>query len=265
MSDLSIVLVSGGMDSCVTAAIAAEQYELAFLHVTYGQRTAARERKAFDGIADFYSVRKRLIADITHLRAIGGSALTDERIPVPIADCRLRIADLPTVSPQSNSTPCVDHKMQSAIRNPQSAIPITYVPFRNTHLLATAVSWAEVLGARRIFIGVVAEDSSGYPDCRPEYYHAFNRLIVVGTRPETQIEVITPVIHLRKSEIVQKGLVLGAPLHLSWSCYQTEDLACGQCDSCALRIRAFRQAGAIDPIPYVVPVDWAVTVQARGI
>jgi 7-cyano-7-deazaguanine synthase len=246
MKDLAIVLVSGGMDSCVTTAIAAEQHELAFLHVTYGQRTAARERQAFADIADFYHVEKRLVTDIAHLRAIGGSALTDENIPVPIVD-----------GGQVSS--------QSAIRNPQSAIPITYVPFRNTHLLAIAVSWAEVLGAGHIFIGAVAEDSSGYPDCRPEYYQAFNRLIEVGTKPETHIEVVTPIIHLRKSEIVQRGLALGAPLHLSWSCYQAEDRACGQCESCGLRIRGFRQAGVIDPIPYAITVDWGPAVRAVGI
>jgi len=242
MKDGAIVLVSGGMDSCVTAAIAAEPHELAFLHVTYGQRTAARERKAFDDIAGFYRVDKRLVADISHLRAIGGSALTDEHMAVPTA---------PTE--------------QSAIGHRPSAIPVTYVPFRNTHLLAIAVSWAEVLGAGRIFIGAVAEDSSGYPDCRPEYYQAFNRLIEVGTKPETHIEVVTPIIHLRKSAIVQKGLALGAPLHLSWSCYQAEELACGQCESCALRIRAFRQAGVVDPIPYAIKVNWGAGAQAVAV
>lgn len=249
MKDGAIVLVSGGMDSCVTAAIAAEQHELAFLHVTYGQRTAARERKAFDDIADFYHVQQRLVADIVHLRAIGGSALTDEGISVPAAPTAMFETDLnPATSDQRPAT-----------------IPVTYVPFRNTHLLAIAVSWAEVLGAGRIFIGAVAEDSSGYPDCRPEYYEAFNRLIEVGTKPETHIEVVTPIIHLRKSAIVQNGLALGAPLHLSWSCYQAEALACGQCESCALRIRAFRQAGVVDPIPYAIAVDWGAGAQAVAV
>jgi 7-cyano-7-deazaguanine synthase len=237
MNDLAIVLVSGGMDSCVTAAIAAERHSLALLHVTYGQRTARRERKAFDDIADFYHAQNRLVTNIGYLRAIGGSALTDDRIPVPMADGGLD---------------------QSNIRE----VPVTYVPFRNTHLLAVAVSWAEVIGATTIFIGAVAEDSSGYPDCRPDYYKAFNQLIAVGTKPETRIEVKTPIIHLRKSEIVQKGLALGAPLHLTWSCYQAEDRACGRCESCLLRIRGFRQAGTIDPIPYAVPIEWGVTAQA---
>jgi 7-cyano-7-deazaguanine synthase len=253
MKPLAIVLVSGGMDSCVTAAIAAEQHELAFLHVTYGQRTATRERTAFDDIADFYGVRKRLVADMAHLRAVGGSALTDEQIPVPVA------------SSEPVNPPSAVRNPPSAIRNPPSAIPVTYVPFRNTHLLAIAVSWAEVLGAERVFIGAVAEDSSGYPDCRPEYYQAFNRLIEVGTRPETHIEVVTPVIHLPKSAIVQKGLALGAPLHLSWSCYQANEQACGQCESCALRIRAFRQAAVIDPIPYAVPIDWGAGAQVVAV
>lgn len=245
MKELAVVLISGGLDSCVTTAIAAERYEVAGLHVTYGQRTAARERRAFDEIADFYGVSERLVADLRYLRDIGGSALTDERIPVPRAPDSLWRA-----SPES--------------RVVSSSIPVTYVPFRNTHLLAIAVSWSEVLGARRIFIGAVAEDSSGYPDCRPEYYRAFNQLIEVGTRPETRIEVVTPIIHMRKSEIVQKGVALGAPLQLSWSCYQAEDRACGQCESCVLRIRAFRQAGFIDPIPYAQPIDWGAEAIPLG-
>jgi 7-cyano-7-deazaguanine synthase len=257
MKELAIVLVSGGMDSCVTAAIAAERHELACLHVTYGQRTARRELKAFHDIADFYRVQRRLVADVSHLSAIGGSALTDERIAVPttpIADCQLPIAESETAdSGRGIEKSAIGHR-PSAIRT----VPITYVPFRNTHLLAIAVSWAEVIGAGRIFIGAVAEDSSGYPDCRPEYYQAFNRLIEVGTKPETHIEVTTPIIHLRKSAIVRQGIERGAPLHLSWSCYQNEDRACGVCESCALRIRGFRQAGIIDPIPYAIRIEWAV-------
>lgn len=219
---LSVVLASGGMDSCVTTAIASrESDELAMLHVSYGQRTAAREYKAFSDIADFYGVTKRLVANIDYLTKIGGSSLTDRNIEVSPANL---------VSTE---------------------IPTSYVPFRNAHLLSIATSWAEVIGARRIYIGAVAEDSSGYPDCRPEYYEAFNRLIAVGTKPETQIEIITPVITLRKSEIIQRGFALTAPLHLTWSCYKTEGNACGECDSCALRLRGFREAGISDPIPYV--------------
>ena len=218
---LSVVLVSGGMDSCVTAAIAAsESDELALLHVSYGQRTQAREFKAFSDIADFYGVTKRLTASIDYLTKIGGSSLTDHNIEV------------------------------SAANLVSTEIPTSYVPFRNAHLLSIATSWAEVLGAQRIYIGAVAEDSSGYPDCRPEYYEAFNRLIEVGTKPDTKIEIITPVITLRKSAIIQRGLELNAPLHLTWSCYKADDKACGECDSCALRLRGFREAGVRDPIAY---------------
>lgn len=218
---LGVCLVSGGMDSCVTAAIAASECEeLAFLHVSYGQRTEAREERAFNELADHYGVARRLVASIDYLARIGGSSLTDAQIPVSAADLNAR------------------------------HIPTSYVPFRNAHLLSIATSWAEVLGARAVYIGAVAEDSSGYPDCRPEFYAAFQQAIDTGTRPDTRVEIRTPVIHLRKSEIIRRGLELGAPLALTWSCYQAVDEACGRCDSCALRLRAFREAGTPDPIPY---------------
>ena len=218
----AICLVSGGMDSCVTAAIAkAENSEIAFLHVSYGQRTERRERKAFTDIADFYNVEKRLAVSIEYLAKIGGSSLTDASIEV--AEANLESKEIPT----------------------------SYVPFRNANMLAIATSWAEVLRANSIYIGAVAEDSSGYPDCRPEFYAAFEKTIEVGTKPETRIEIVTPIIHLSKAEIVKKGVEFDAPLHLSWSCYRSEDVACGTCDSCALRLRGFERAGAIDPIPYI--------------
>ena len=222
----AVVLLSGGMDSCVTAAMARETHEIALVHASYGQRTEARERRAFEEIADFYGVRERLAVRLEHFSQIGGSALTDKRIAVPeqeVAQPRL-----------------------AALRE----IPVTYVPFRNAHFLSVAVSWAEVLGARAVFIGAVAEDSSGYPDCRPEYYRAFQQVIREGTRPETQIEIVTPVISMRKSEIIRWGISLGAPLHLTWSCYQFGEEACGACESCVLRMRAFAEAGAADPIAY---------------
>jgi 7-cyano-7-deazaguanine synthase len=224
----AVVLLSGGMDSCVSTAIARERHgagNIALLHAGYGQRTQKRERRAFEEIANFYGVCERLAVQLDHFRAIGGSALTDESISVPENE-------LGAPGPGG------------------SAIPVTYVPFRNAHFLSIAVSWAEVIGAGAIYIGAVAEDSSGYPDCRPEYYRVFQGLIRVGTRPETNIEIVTPVIRLKKSEIIRKGLDLKAPLHLTWSCYQNEDLACGACDSCLLRRRAFAEAGAVDPIPY---------------
>jgi 7-cyano-7-deazaguanine synthase len=218
---LAVCLVSGGMDSCVTAAIAREEAaELAFLHVSYGQRTARREQRAFAELADFFAVDRRLAVSIEYLAQMGGSSLTDASIAVAEADLSSR------------------------------AIPTSYVPFRNSHLLAIATSWAEVIGASRIYIGAVAEDSSGYPDCRPEFYEAFQRAIDVGTKPETQIKIVTPVIGLRKTEIIRRGLDLGAPLELTWSCYQSEETACGRCDSCALRLRAFAEAGVADPISY---------------
>ena len=220
---LAVCLVSGGMDSCVTAAIANEENdELAFLHVSYGQRTASRERESFERIANYYQVKSRLIVSLDQLAQIGGSSLTDNTIPVTDADITAQ------------------------------GIPSSYVPFRNSHLLSAAVSWAEVLRANRIYIGAVAEDSSGYPDCRPEFYEAFQRVIDIGTKPETHIEIRTPVIGMRKSEIVERGVELTAPLQLTWSCYRESEVACGNCDSCALRLRAFREAGIKDPIPYVL-------------
>jgi 7-cyano-7-deazaguanine synthase len=221
---LAVVLASGGMDSCVTAAVAARERELAMLHISYGQRTENRELKAFNDVADYYKAERRMTASIESLARIGGSSLTDNRIEVSQAD--------------------LDSK----------EIPTSYVPFRNAHLLSIATSWAEVIGADRIYIGAVAEDSSGYPDCRPEYYEAFQRAIDLGTKPDTRIEIVTPVIRLRKSEIVKLGAELGAPLELSWSCYKREDLACGRCDSCALRLRGFREAGLRDPIPYAIEI-----------
>jgi 7-cyano-7-deazaguanine synthase len=212
------------MDSCVTTAIAARECDLAMLHVSYGQRTANRELRSFNDISDFYGASQRMQTGIQYLTQIGGSSLTDEQIEVSRAN--LESLDIPT----------------------------SYVPFRNAHLLSIATSWGETIGARRIYVGAVAEDSSGYPDCRPEYYEAFSRVIDLGTKPETHIEIVTPVINLRKAQIVQRGLELGAPLHLTWSCYQASDAACGKCDSCALRLRGFREAGAIDPIPYAIEI-----------
>ena len=224
----AVVLLSGGMDSCVCAAIARERHgdaHVALLHAMYGQRTERREVEAFEAIAKFYGIEQKLVVKLEHFRAIGGSALTDRRIAVPENQLE---------TPASGG----------------SAIPVTYVPFRNAHFLSVGVSWAEAIGAGAIYIGAVAEDSSGYPDCRPEYYRVFQELIRVGTKPETHIEMVTPVIAMKKSEIIRRGVELGAPLHLTWSCYQGEEFACGKCDSCLLRLRAFAEAGIEDPIPY---------------
>lgn len=223
MAKLAVVSLSGGMDSCVTAAIAkAEGYELALLHADYGQRTQEREKRAFREIADFYGVpaSRRLVIGFDTLKAIGGSALTDASIALPEGEL-----DRP-------------------------GVPVSYVPFRNAHLLATCVSWAEVLCATAIFVGFVEEDSSGYPDCREAFLKSFEQTANLGTKPETRLAFHAPLIHLRKSEIVRRGRDLGAPLHLSWSCYQGEQEACGHCDSCHLRLRGFKEAGFPDPISY---------------
>ena len=215
----AVILVSGGMDSCVTAATAIpDGYQPAFLHINYGQRTESRELKAFNEIADHYQIEQKLVVDISHLSEIGASCLTDENIEVPDADLE------------------------------SDDIPISYVPFRNANILAAATSWAEVLGAKTIYVGAVEEDSSGYPDCRRSFFDAFEQTIDTGTKPETQIKIITPLITLSKKEIVEKGIELKAPLHLTWSCYENEAVPCGKCDSCALRARGFEQAGVRDLI-----------------
>lgn len=219
---IAVVLLSGGMDSTVCAATAhAEGYEIAALHLNYGQRTQERELKAFHDVADFYGVTKRLVVDVSHFAAIGGSSLTDTAIEVS--------------SPDLTNT----------------SVPTSYVPFRNANILSIAVSWAEVLKATALYIGAVEEDGSGYPDCRQEFYDAFQRVIDTGTKPETRIVIKTPVITFAKKDIARRGSELGAPLHLTWSCYKRNDFACGECDSCALRLRGFRLAGLEDPILYV--------------
>jgi 7-cyano-7-deazaguanine synthase len=207
------------MDSCVCTTLAVRDHEAAAVHVSYGQRTEERERRAFFAICDRLGIQDRLLVRNEALAAIGGSALTDRNIAVP----------------ESHAI--------------GGDIPVTYVPFRNAHFLSVAVSWAEVIGAGKVYIGAVEQDSSGYPDCRPEYYRAFNQVVKLGTK-DGGIEIVTPLIQMRKSEIVRLGLELGAPFDLTWSCYSREDNACGVCDSCVLRLRAFRDAGSVDPIPY---------------
>jgi 7-cyano-7-deazaguanine synthase len=214
------------MDSTVCASLAARDYDVYALHFSYGQRTEARELTSATEIARLTGAKEFLPLKMDLFRRIGGSALTDTAIAVPDAPAE-----------------------EAAIG---SEIPVTYVPFRNAHFLSAAVSWAEVVGAKRVFIGAVEQDSSGYPDCRPAYYDAFNALIRQGTK-EGDIHVETPLIHLRKSEIVRLGVELGTPFHVSWSCYSGESKACGVCESCALRLRAFREAGSVDPIPYADP------------
>lgn len=220
----AVCLVSGGMDSLVTLALARQEgATTAALHVNYGQLTEEREQRAFRDITDYYGIQSRLVVDIGYLRQIGGSALTDPSIPLP---------------PGQTDRP---------------GIPVSYVPFRNAHLLAIATSWGEVLGARYVYIGAVEEDSSGYPDCREPFFCAFNGVIREGTKPETKIEIVTPLLHLSKKEIVETGVRLEAPFHLTWSCYRSSEVACGTCDSCLLRLKGFGEAGVVDPIPYGPP------------
>lgn len=224
LPEKAVVLASGGMDSCVTTAIAADNgLDIFMLHVNYGQRTERRELQAFEDLCRHYHIpdTHRLIVPLEHLRRLGGSSLTDPAMPVSRADLE------------------------------SQGIPTSYVPFRNAHILSIAVSWAEILEATRIFIGAVEEDSSGYPDCRQEFYDAFNVAVRLGTRPNSRIRVETPIIHLSKADIIRRGVQLRAPFHLTWSCYQREDVACGICDSCALRLRGFERAGVQDPIPYL--------------
>jgi 7-cyano-7-deazaguanine synthase len=220
MKNLSVILVSGGLDSAVTASIAAEAAELAMLHVNYGQKTEERELAAFTAIADYFKVEKRLVADMRYMKAIGGSTLTSSSEDVPCGDLE------------------------------REGVPSTYVPFRNAQLLGVAVGWAEAIGAASIYIGAVEEDSSGYPDCRAAFFEAYERMIEQGTRPETCIKIVTPLIDMKKSEIVAKGIELGTPFGNTWSCYCGSTLACGQCDSCLLRLRGFKEAGSRDPIAY---------------
>jgi 7-cyano-7-deazaguanine synthase len=221
----AVLCLSGGMDSCVCAALAARDYEVYAVHFSYGQRTEARELLSAQEVARIVGVRELMHLKIDLFRRIGGSALTDTAIAVPEAS-----ADEDEIG---------------------SEFPVTYVPFRNAHFLSAAVSWAEVLGAKTVLLGAVEQDSSGYPDCRPAYYDAFNQLIRMGTK-DGEIRVVTPLIAMRKSEIVRLGVELDAPFHVSWSCYSSETEACGVCESCVLRLRAFREAGAVDPISYAV-------------
>jgi 7-cyano-7-deazaguanine synthase len=225
--DIAVIAVSGGLDSCVTAAIAKQEFELAFAHFNYGQRTENRELQAFNDLADFFNVDKKLIIDISHLSEIGGSSLTDKNIEVSQADLSSK------------------------------EIPTSYVPFRNANILSACVSWAEVLNAKAIFIGAVQEDSSGYPDCRADFFSAFEKMVQLGTKPSTSLGIKAPIINLTKKEIIKLGIELNAPLHLTWSCYKNEVKACGVCDSCALRLRGFKTVGVEDPISYIEKPDYS--------
>ncbi len=225
---LAVVAVSGGLDSCVTAAIANKDYNLALAHINYGQRTESKELNAFHEIADYYKAEKRLVIDYSHLTKIGGSSLTDKNIEVTDADL---VSD---------------------------KVPSSYVPFRNASILTSCVSWAEVIAAKAIFMGAVFEDSSGYPDCRPEFFNAFQGVIEEGTKPETHIKIETPIINMSKAEIIKLGMDLKAPIHLTWSCYKEGEKACGVCDSCALRLRGFQTIGIEDPLNYETKPDYSI-------
>lgn len=222
---IAVVALSGGLDSCVTAAIAKENYDLAFLHINYGQKTEKRELKAFNDIANFYQIEKKMIVDLPYFKTIGGSSLTDDGIEVSKGNLESNL------------------------------IPTSYVPFRNANILSVAVSWAEILNANAVFIGAVEEDSSGYPDCRKEFFKQFELMVQLGTKPETEIKIETPIIDLMKDEIIKIGIQKKAPIELTWSCYKNENEACGECDSCLLRLNAFKRAGYKDPIKYLNILD----------
>lgn len=225
---LAVVAVSGGLDSCVTAAIANKDYSLALAHINYGQRTESKELNAFHQIADYFKAERRLVIDYSHLTKIGGSSLTDKTIDVADADLE------------------------------SDKVPSSYVPFRNASILTSCVSWAEVIGAKAIFMGAVFEDSSGYPDCRPDFFSAFQNVIEEGTKPETHIKIETPIIHMSKADIIKTGMDLKAPIHLTWSCYKEGEEACGVCDSCALRLRGFQTIGVEDPLNYETKPDYLI-------
>lgn len=217
-TELAIILLSSGMDSAVCASVARENYRLAFLHVQYGQRTANKELECFTKLCDYFQPEKILIAEAPFLKKIGASSLTDESLPIPESE--------------------------------EPGIPSTYVPFRNGIFLSIAAAWAEAIGAKKIFIGVNQIDFSGYPDCRDSFLRAFNLAIREGTKPETEIDIEAPLLYLSKKEIVSLGMRLGTPFDLTWSCYKEEELACGLCSSCRLRIKAFMEAGFRDPLRY---------------
>lgn len=214
----AVCLVSGGLDSCVAVACAVNDgFEPALLHMQYGQRTENQELRAFQRIAKHYGARERLVCELPHFREIGGSALTDARLSLDEGDSE------------------------------RGDVPVSYVPFRNAVLLAVAASWAEVVGARRLYVGVVHEDSLGYPDCSPAFVDAMNRAVQTGTRPDSRITIRAPLIELNKAEIVRLGMQLGAPLESTWSCYRDGAEPCGGCDSCRLRQRGFEEARVRDP------------------
>ena len=216
----AVVCLSGGLDSCVTLAEALRRHpRVAALHISYGQRTQSRELRAFTEICDHHDIEQRLVAEQPALGSIGGSALTDQNLEIPTQDSG-------------------------------DEIPITYVPFRNGQILALACAWAEAMGAAAVYLGAVQEDSSGYPDCRQSFFTAFAKAVDAGTRPETRIELVTPLLHKTKAQIVRRGIELNSPLQLSWSCYSGLQKACGVCESCRLRLRGFDEAGEHDPIPY---------------
>lgn len=240
---LAIVLVSGGMDSALTAAYAFKKYELAFLHVNYGQRTQKRELKAFNDIANFYNIKHKLVVDISHLKIIGGSSLTDKKIDVSKTTLLNQQCHSRTTLAGIQTKSLYPHQLSTSL-------PTSYVPFRNANILAIAVSWAEVTNASQIFIGAVEEDSSGYPDCRKAFFDSYNQMIKLGTKNSSNIKIETPIINYSKKQIVQKAFKMNVPLHLTWSCYKSNVMACGECDSCALRLRGFQLAGYEDPIKY---------------
>jgi len=227
MSKIAVCIISGGMDSALSAKIAQnEDYEIVALHFSYGQRTEAKEVECFRKVAASVNAVKSYEIDLPFFEQIGASALTDKNIDVPTGGI-------------------------------EEGVPVTYVPFRNGIFLSIAAAVAEKHGAKALFIGVVEEDSSGYPDCRESYIEQMQKAINMGTKEETNLTIKMPLVALKKSQIVQKSLEMSVPLEDTWSCYKEEQRACGMCDSCRLRLNGFQEAGVVDPIDYVYPQTFA--------
>ena len=216
----AVCIISGGMDSTLASYMMKQKgYEIIGVHFNYGQLTEAKELECFENICKSLHVKNKYILDMGFFTQLGASALTDKSIEVPTSGL-------------------------------EDGIPVTYVPFRNGIFLSMAAAIAEKEGAEVITIGVVEEDSSGYPDCKEEYIKAMQKAINLGTKPTTNIIIEMPLVHLKKSQIVKEAIKYDVPLELTWSCYKDTQKACGVCDSCRLRLNGFKEAGIDDPIPY---------------
>jgi 7-cyano-7-deazaguanine synthase len=224
------------MDSSTLAYVAKDMgYDILALHTSYGQLTEAKELACAQKIAASLDALEFMHIPLTHLKVFGGSSLTDTNLKV-----------------HSHGEDGGEGKAAESAKSSANAgeLPNTYVPFRNSNLLAIATSYAETRNADAIFIGVQSSDYAGYPDCRPEYIEAFQRVIDLGTSDSVHIKLMTPFVRMNKKQILEKGLRLGVPYEHTWSCYRNNENACGTCDSCYYRLKAFNEIGVEDPIPY---------------